>query len=84
METSVQKPSGWAQGRPTRQDQTIELTFAVKQTGKQALYEALIAVNNKFYFAFHHQFFSDGQRSYSSKTLLVVSVGRPPTRRHSH
>ena len=45
METLVQKPSGWVQGRRTRQDQTIELTFAVKQTGKQELHDALMVVS---------------------------------------
>ena len=45
VETPVQKPSGWLQGRRTGQDQTIELTFAVKQTGKQELHDALMRVS---------------------------------------
>ena len=45
VEIPVQKPSGWVQGRHTGQDQTIELTFAVKQTGKQELHDALMRVS---------------------------------------
>ena len=48
VETPVQKPSGWLQGRRTGQDQTIELTFAVKQTGKPELHDALmLAIRGK-------------------------------------
>jgi len=45
VETPVQKPSGWVQGSRTGQDETIELTFAVKQTGKQELHDALMRVS---------------------------------------
>jgi tripeptidyl-peptidase-1 len=45
VETPVQKPGAWVQGSRTSQDQTIELTFAVKQQGKQELHNALMRVS---------------------------------------
>merc|ERR1719198_2160357 len=45
VETPVEKPSGWVQGSRTSQDQVIELTFAVKQQGKQELHDALMRVS---------------------------------------
>jgi len=39
------KPSGWKLGSPTGQEQTIELTFAVKQQGLQTLHDTLMRVS---------------------------------------
>jgi len=45
VESPVQAPSAWVQGSRTNQDQIVELTFAVKQQGKQELHDALMRVS---------------------------------------
>lgn len=45
VESPVTKSSAWKQGSRASQEQTIELTFAVKQQGKSDLHDALMRVS---------------------------------------
>jgi len=45
VESQVQPSGGWKLGSKSNKDQTIELTFAVKQQGKKELHDALMRVS---------------------------------------